>query len=143
VQLESKLEDADRKEKKALFLGSIRSDSNAERGALLQELSRAISEYGKFVAGLAGPTFLTRIDSMLKQSYEILSLPAPSKKHLTSLRNWIGEYSCIARQEVDFLNQNEDLLNLAALDEEAVTSVGAFVEDCLMKVLRLVRSVSY
>lgn len=48
--LEARLEEIDRKEKSALFLGSSRDDRNAERATVLNDLDRALADYGKAFA---------------------------------------------------------------------------------------------
>lgn len=45
-RLEARLERIDLEEPKALFLGSYRRDTNAERQAVLLELDEAMADYG-------------------------------------------------------------------------------------------------
>ena len=47
ARLEEQLNTIDRGEKRSLFLGNCRRDTNQERKAVVERLSRALEEYGK------------------------------------------------------------------------------------------------
>lgn len=46
--LEKQLEELDQKEQRPLFLGTCRQDRNLERKIVLEELDRALADYGKW-----------------------------------------------------------------------------------------------
>jgi hypothetical protein len=47
--LETRLEEIDRGERSALFLGNSRDDQNSERATVLNDLDSALADYGKDV----------------------------------------------------------------------------------------------
>jgi hypothetical protein len=57
VLLEQRLDELDEAEQRPLFLGSMRRDQNEERQKLLQELDRALADYGKEIPALSNSSF--------------------------------------------------------------------------------------
>ncbi|KAF2726708.1 hypothetical protein EJ04DRAFT_582518 [Polyplosphaeria fusca] len=97
VELESSLDQIDTQEKRALFLGCRRRDTNNERQELLSKMRISISEY----------------DSMMKDYQHALHLPDANQRDVVSVQNWINGTGCIARAETAYLDRIDDLAGMA------------------------------
>jgi hypothetical protein len=72
-------------------------------------------------------------DDLLERTEKVVSYDEPLDVHITSLQNWLRGNSCIAQDEMSFLQMKDDLLVLAPLEdgvlywlETAVTSIIGF-----------------
>ncbi|KAF8851289.1 hypothetical protein BDZ45DRAFT_767132 [Acephala macrosclerotiorum] len=105
-RLEARLERIDLEEPKALFLGSYRRDTNEERQAVLVELDEAMADY----------------DNLLGRTREALRCEAASCRNINNLRDWLGEFGCLAREESAYL-WHDDLMSVGPSDPDAVLKV--------------------
>ncbi|KAF5564885.1 hypothetical protein FNAPI_1963 [Fusarium napiforme] len=115
--LEKRLNKIDREEPAPVFLSSMRMNGSPERAAIISEIEDALESY----------------DDLLERTEKVVSYDEPLDVHITSLQNWLRGNSCIAQDEMSFLQMKDDLLVLAPLEdgvlywlETAVTSIIGF-----------------
>ncbi|KAK8880192.1 hypothetical protein PGQ11_001486 [Apiospora arundinis] len=103
--LEKQLNDVDRKEKKPLFLGALRSDANSERRRLLSNIDVALAEY----------------DALAERNETALKRGAPRTRDVRNLANWLDNNGGIARDETEYIENpkfGEDLMAVGALGHD-------------------------
>ncbi|TVY84244.1 hypothetical protein LSUE1_G001354 [Lachnellula suecica] len=122
--LEKTLDDIDTNEECELFLGCKRRDANPARQEVLGKLKTSLAEY----------------DTMMEQSHRVMALPDPSKRDISSLKNWVEGTSCLSRLESLYLEDHEDLLNLTGTVDNAVTRIESLVEDSFFWTDSLIRN---
>jgi hypothetical protein len=59
----------------------------------------------------------------------VLGFEAASHRDVVSLQNWVSGNGCIAREETAYLTRAEELLSVVSPNDNAVTWLGALVED--------------
>jgi hypothetical protein len=69
---------------------------------------------------------------MLEKYNHVLGLPKAGVRDIGSIKNWIDGTGCIARKESEYLEMDEDMLNLTGPQDGAVTRIEAMVEDCVV-----------
>ncbi|KAF2812973.1 uncharacterized protein BDZ99DRAFT_568247 [Mytilinidion resinicola] len=114
--LEESLDKIDAAESRDFFLGCGRKDRNPDRQEVLQKLGTALGEY----------------DLMMEQSRRILSFPQATSRDMVSLKNWIEGVGSISSYETAYLGHSADQVNITGSADDAVTSIEATVEACLL-----------
>jgi hypothetical protein len=69
---------------------------------------------------------------MMDHASKSLSYPTAAKRNVQSLDNWMQANSSIARNEVAYIQEKDDLANLSKFTDNAITRVESLVEDCAM-----------
>ncbi|CEJ93277.1 hypothetical protein VHEMI08877 [[Torrubiella] hemipterigena] len=118
TDLEQKLNEIDSHERRVLFLGQSRHDANEERAAILTDIESCINDYDKFAT----------------QTKQILTIPPAHTRDVNSLQNWLQGTGCISREETAYLSHHEELMSLAAEDDDAMIQLGNWVESGLMRI---------
>ncbi|KAH7304139.1 hypothetical protein B0I35DRAFT_363654, partial [Stachybotrys elegans] len=122
--LEEQLQEIDEKEPCPLFLGSSRRDQNSERLRLLAEIDASLIDYDGFIEG-------TR---------RALGLPLAKQRDVESLRNWVDNTGCVARDESKYLQHKGDLVSLATTTDNALDQIESWVENKLTDYSRSFRN---
>ncbi|KAJ9139048.1 hypothetical protein NKR19_g7574 [Coniochaeta hoffmannii] len=111
--LEQRLDEVDREEVCPLFLGMSRSDRNAQRASVLEEIESSLTEY----------------DAFAERTHKMLSLNPAQRRDVESLGNWLDGTGCVAGEETAYLGHHQDLVSLAPAGDNAVLQLEAWVED--------------
>jgi hypothetical protein len=78
---------------------------------------------------------------MIKDYHHVLQLPNAAARDIKSIKNWINGTGCIARAESEFLEQHDDMVNLAGTFDNAVHFVEMVAEKIAFRVSAHVRKV--
>jgi len=144
--LEQRLDEVDREEVCPLFLGMSRSDRNAQRASVLEEIESSLTEYG--IVGNSIPFGLCAIfdqptDAFAERTHKMLSLNPAQRRDVESLGNWLDGTGCVAGEETAYLGHHQDLVSLAPAGDNAVLQLEAWVEDKFIRFDRRFNKVVY
>ena len=64
---------------------------------------------------------------------EILKLKPARPRRTATLQNWIQGNPCIARNEAEYLQHEEDLIALSSAEDESMTGLEEWVQDLLVR----------
>ncbi|KAF5567565.1 hypothetical protein FPHYL_3187 [Fusarium phyllophilum] len=115
--LEKRLNKIDREEPAPVFLSSMRMNGSSERAAIISEIEDALESYGTGFKITLWPCVDRYSDDLLERTEKVVSYDEPLDVHITSLQNWLRGNSCIAQDEMSFLQMKDDLLVLAPLED--------------------------
>lgn len=135
--LETRLHSLDSNETKVLFLGSLRSDRNNERRAVLAEIDVAVKDYGeckdKPTPKSHLSVFLISISSFLDISSRILDdciarmeqtlerkLARP--RDIENIRQWLAQSGSISRDECAYLDHS-DLMAVKPSESDTISEL--------------------
>ncbi|TPX13063.1 uncharacterized protein E0L32_006489 [Thyridium curvatum] len=142
--LESRLDQVDRGEIAPFFLGTTRDDGNADRKALLAEISLKITEFGIFPDFSPPiPAYLSNnmwTDAFINQCRHMLTYCRANSRDVASLQNWLESTGCLVRHETSYLERENDLVSLATSDDVALKRLEDFIEDRLIQYYKGFRS---
>ena len=79
---------------------------------------------------------------MIERNQRIFSMPSASNRDISSLRNWVEYTGSIAREETEFLDQN-DILTTSASGNDTLATVEPRVEDVFIAVHQFLSRVSF
>lgn len=139
AELEHQLQHIDEEESQPLFLGSLRKDRNQDRERVLANIDVALQDYGEPIIRLRGVEFvdLRDTDKILEDKYlerldRIFSLKAARPRDVSNLCNWLEYTGCVARNETQFLTNENDLINPIRAEDNALTPFQEIIEDVLI-----------
>jgi hypothetical protein len=81
-------------------------------------------------------------DALLERNARVAQLPAPMRRHTTSLSNWLSNTGGICRKETAFL-QEEDLCTVAGHADDGLSRIETLVELVLVFFLSRLGIVRY
>lgn len=115
-QLEEKLQTVDEDERKVIFHGSWRRDTNPERKAIIDQLQTAIADY----------------DSLLTRTREALNSGSARERDVVNLRDWINSSGCLSREESKYLWKS-DLISVTPFEPDSLLqTLSDSVEDSII-----------
>ncbi|KAF2804949.1 uncharacterized protein BDZ99DRAFT_397158, partial [Mytilinidion resinicola] len=118
--LEQRLETIDANEHAPLFLGSSRDDRNAERSSTLLEIDTALADYDNFV----------------ERTRRMRESEDAEPRNVRSLQNWVNGNGCLSWEDTAYLTYCHDLRSVVPSKDGAAMRFEAWVEDCLVRLLR-------
>jgi len=69
-------------------------------------------------------------DTQLEWSRKWLTLPTAKRQDIRSLQNWVEGTGSIARGEATYLQCDEDLFNLAGIEDSAISRIETTLSSC-------------
>ncbi|CAF3478421.1 unnamed protein product, partial [Fusarium graminearum] len=119
-RLEERLCKIDTEETSPLFLSSSRRDKNQERHAVLVELQDAIEAMDP--------------DQQIDRHMQISTFQHAHPRDVESLRKWNKANTCITRQELAFLNHDDDLMCLSAPSDHVISFLQRYATETLLRI---------
>jgi hypothetical protein len=71
----------------------------------------------------------------------VLSFKLAEPRARTSLQNWVDGTGCLVREETEYLDYSEELIELGAASDNATAKLEAWVEDNLIRFYKGFRQV--
>ncbi|KAK0716306.1 hypothetical protein B0H67DRAFT_582828 [Lasiosphaeris hirsuta] len=114
--LEAQLDAADEEETNALYLGNRRRDRNEVRKQIIDEVGLALRDY----------------DELLERNHRVLKYETPQHSNLASLQNWTEATGSLARAELAYLGNADDLLCLATQTDNILVHLELLLERAII-----------
>lgn len=72
-----------------------------------------------------------------------MALPAPPKRNIQSVRNWVEGNGSIVREETAYLEKSLDLVSASRMDDDALSRLQTQVEVMAVRVYQVLGLVSF
>jgi hypothetical protein len=79
---------------------------------------------------------------MIRDYHHVVQLPNAAQRDVKSIKNWIEGTGCIARAESEFLDRQDDMVNLAGTFDNAVHYVEIVAEKIAFRISARVQKVT-